>query len=274
MSGKSGSIKRHQPKGVTILHDDRDILVVEKAAGLLTMGTDREKARTVYYKLTDFVRKGNAKSRKHVFIVHRLDRDASGILVFAKSRQAKSSLQEQWEAAEKKYLAIVHGRLAEKRGTISSYLAENNAHVVYATKNTRKGKLSHTAYEVVKETKDFSLLEVTLLTGRKHQIRVHLANLGHPIVGDKKYGKGDKAHRRLALHAQSLCFKHPYSGERVTFESKTPGYFHRLLGAGGEAAAKTPDPAPVGHEAGPPAQPPARKKRMRRGRPGSRRPRG
>jgi len=224
------STSRHATKGFAILHEDRDLLVVDKAPGILTMGTDREKTRTVYYGLTEYVRKGQPKSRNRVFIVHRLDREASGILVFAKTAEAKVRLQEQWEKAEKKYIAVVHGRMAEKSGTISSYLAENKALVVYSTPDRRKGRLSHTAYRVLRETRDFSLLEVTLITGRKHQIRVHLAEQGHPIVGDKKYGKGDREHKRLALHAQSLSFRHPFSREFVTFETRIPDYFERLLG--------------------------------------------
>jgi len=221
---------RHKPQGLDILYEDKDILVVDKAPGLLTIGTEKEKTRTAYHRLTDYVRKGNSKSRSRVFIVHRLDRDASGILVFAKTGEAKRRLQDQWDRAEKKYLVVVHGTLATPTGTITSYLAENSAHVMYSTSHPRKGKLSHTAYRVLKETPAFSLLEVTLLTGRKNQIRVHLAEQGHPIVGDKKYGEKDKAHKRLALHATSISFKHPFSGKQVTFETRVPGYFHALIG--------------------------------------------
>ena len=227
------STGRHQPQGLTILYEDRDILVVDKAPGLLTIGTEKERTRTAYYRLTDYVRKGYAKSRKRVFIVHRLDRDVSGILVFSKTAAAKTSLQNQWGETEKKYLAVVHGKLANKTGTISTYLAESSAHVVYSTSDRKKGKLSHTAYRVLKETEVFSLLEIRLLTGRKNQIRVHLAESGHPIVGDKKYGGRDRAHKRLALHAQSISFKHPFSGKQVTFETSVPGYFGRLIGGVG-----------------------------------------
>ena len=230
---------RHQPQGLTILYEDRDILVVDKAPGLLTMGTENERTRTAYYRLTDYIRKGCAKSRKRVFIVHRLDREVSGILVFAKTAAAKTSLQDQWEETEKKYLAVVHGKLANETGIISTYLAENSAHVVYSTSDPKKGKLSHTAYRVLKETRAFSLLEITLLTGRKNQIRVHLAENGHPIVGDKKYGERDRAHKRLALHAQSISFKHPFSGKRLTFETEIPAYFNKLVGDIGQEDSPT-----------------------------------
>ncbi len=229
------------PKGLVILYEDTDILVVDKPPGLLTIATDKEKSRTAYFILTDYVRKGCVKSRKRIFIVHRLDRDTSGILVFAKSEQAKFSLQSQWDATKKKYLAVVHGKCEKDSETITTYLVENKAHGVYSTSDTTKGKLSHTAYTVLKETPDFTLLEIDLLTGRKHQIRVHLADIGHPVVGDQKYGKGNKTHKRLALHATSITFRHPISGAQLTFETQTPPYFNRLLGSSGQQNAQQPD---------------------------------
>ena len=230
MSGRSSPGGRVLPMGLVILHEDRDILVVDKPPGLLTIGTESEKSRTAYFILTDYVCKGWARSRKRIFIVHRLDRESSGILVFAKSEDAKICLQRQWNETKKKYLAVAHGRFEKKLGTITSYLAENKAHVVYSTSDRRKGKLSHTAYKVLKETKGFALLEVDLLTGRKNQIRVHLAESGHPIVGDRKYGGGNEAHKRLALHARSISFRHPFSGRQLTFETEIPAYFTKLVG--------------------------------------------
>ncbi|MBM4297475.1 MAG: RNA pseudouridine synthase, partial [Deltaproteobacteria bacterium] len=131
---------------------------------------------------------------------------------------------------EKKYLAVVHGRCPKHADTITSYLAENQAHGVYTTHDVRKGRLAHTAYKVLRENKDFSLLEVDLLTGRKHQIRVQLAGIGHPVVGDERYGKEAKRRPRLALHAKSISFVHPFSGEPLTFETKVPEYFYTLVG--------------------------------------------
>ena len=223
------------PHGIVVLHEDRDILVVDKPPGLLTMGSERNKMRTAYYVLTDYVRKGNPKSRNRVFIVHRLDRETSGILVFAKSESAKQSLQRNWENTQKTYAAAVHGRVKKTADTITSYLAENAAHAVYSTLDVQKGKLASTAYKVLKSSDDFSLLEVDLQTGRKHQIRVHLADAGYPVVGDTKYGRRDSAHKRLALHAVSLSFAHPYSGRPVSFETRVPGYFEWLVsGKAGE----------------------------------------
>jgi len=211
------------------LHEDDDILVVEKPHGLLTISTEQRKTGTLYAKLTEYVRKGNYKSRNRIFIVHRLDRDASGVIVFAKTIHAKTALQARWENVKKTYLAVVHGRLAEKSGVITSYLIENEALQVRSTRDTAKGMLSRTAYRVVKESGDFSLLEIDLLTGRKHQIRVHLSESGHPIVGDRKYGAPRSAESRLALHAKSLVFEHPVSGQPLVFETPTPGYFTRLM---------------------------------------------
>jgi tRNA pseudouridine32 synthase/23S rRNA pseudouridine746 synthase/23S rRNA pseudouridine1911/1915/1917 synthase len=232
MSQGQNSGRKRPPGGLTILHEDRDLLVVVKPAGLLTVGTDREKARTAHHLLNDYVRKGDPRSRNRIFVVHRLDQDTSGILLFAKSEAAKKFLQAHWETTEKYYLAIVHGRMSPREGLISSYLAENAAQRVYSTPDAGKGKLSHTAYKVLRETGAFSLLEIHLLTGRKHQIRVHFSEKGNPVVGDRKYGTGDGSTKRLALHARSLTFIHPFSGRQMTFESEIPEDFVRLLGRG------------------------------------------
>ena len=230
MYKRSTSNHKPLPHGLVILYEDSDVLVVDKPAGLLTMGTDSDKTRTAYFLLTDYVRKGYSKSRNRIFIVHRLDRETSGIVIFAKNVEAKIRLQERWKDTEKKYLAVVHGQCAKPSGTITTYLAENKAHIVYSTSDRTKGKLSSTGYKVLKQTKNFALLELDLLTGRKHQIRVHLAGIGHAVVGDRKYGKGDRDHTRLALHAISISFKHPFFGQQLTFESQVPVYFNQLVG--------------------------------------------
>ena len=134
------------------------------------------------------------------------------------------------QETEKRYLAVVYGSLSPKTGTISSYLTENSAYTVYSTTDQAAGKLSHTEYTTLKEAKGFSLLEIHLLTGRKHQIRVHLSENGHPVVGDRKYGKGNDAYGTLALHARSISFTHPVSGKRLTFETSIPDFFTRLVG--------------------------------------------
>src|SRR5258707_12931175 len=140
------------------------------------MGTDSDKTRTAYFYLTDYVRKGYSKSRNRIFIVHRLDRETSGVVIFAKNIEAKIRLQDQWKDTEKKYLAVVHGQCAKRSGTITTYLAENKAQVVYSTSDRTKGKLSSTGYTVLKHTKYFSLLKLDLLTSSIHKLRVHLAS--------------------------------------------------------------------------------------------------
>ncbi|QAT18048.1 RNA pseudouridine synthase [Candidatus Velamenicoccus archaeovorus] len=217
-------------KGIKIVYEDRDILVVDKPPKLLTMASNTEKERTAYHILTDYVRKGCAASRNRIFIVHRLDRDTSGIVIFAKNERAKNSLQQQWDQTEKKYLAVVYGSFPQKSGEITSYLAENAAHIVFSTRDRSIGKLSTTIYKTLKETKGFSLLEVDLATGRKNQIRVHFAEKGHPIVGDRKYGGRDAMHKRMALHAYSISFLHPWNGRRMILKTPVPAYFTELVG--------------------------------------------
>ena len=230
MSTTRKESSRHQPKGLVIFYEDQDVIVIAKPVGLLTIGTARDKSRTVHAILNDYVRKGNPKSRHRVYVVHRLDRDTSGILIFAKNEPAKQYLQENWTETEKRYLAVVYGRLAPSEGTISSYLAENSALRVYSTPDPAKGKLSRTEYTTLQEARGFSLLALRLLTGRKHQIRVQLAEKGHPIVGDNKYGTSGDGNQQLALHAQSLTFTHPVTGEWLTFSTPVPDYIARLLG--------------------------------------------
>jgi RluA family pseudouridine synthase len=230
MAKRPTSAARPLARGLVLLYEDQDILVVDKPAGLLTIGTATDKTRTAYFILTDYVRRGRARGRNRVFIVHRLDRDTSGILVFAKTEAAKLRLQGQWNETQKKYLAVVHGRCEKTSDTITSYLAENKAHMVYSTSDPAKGKLSHTAYRVLRQTGDFALLEVDLLTGRKNQIRVHLAGIGHPVVGDRKYGRAAGPKQRLALHAHQISFKHPAGGKPLSFAAKVPGYFQDLVG--------------------------------------------
>lgn len=221
--------KRYQPKGLSILYEDRDILVVEKEAGLLTVSSEKVVENTAYFLLNEYVRKGNQKSRNRVFIVHRLDRDTSGIIVFAKTESAKLFLQDEWQNFQKKYIAVVHGKMPEKDGIITSYLAENSIHKMYSVTDPEKGKLAKTGYKVLRESAKYSLLEIDLLTGRKNQIRVHLADKGNPVIGDKKYGIKEKGIKRLTLHAYSITFVHPFSKEKMTFTITIPAYFDSLL---------------------------------------------
>jgi tRNA pseudouridine32 synthase/23S rRNA pseudouridine746 synthase/23S rRNA pseudouridine1911/1915/1917 synthase len=219
--------RRHWPHGLSILHEDRDILVVNKVSGLLTMGTDRVKQSTAYYLLREYVRKGNRKSRNRVYIVHRLDRDTSGVIVFAKTPDAKHSLQNNWHDFSKVYYAVVHGSMDLNEGVISSYLEEGRNFKMHSTDDDSNGKLARTGYRVLKQNDNYSFLEIALLTGRKNQIRVHLAEKGHPVVADKLYGIKEKG--KLALHAGELTITHPHSKQKMTFTAKVPEYFDKLM---------------------------------------------
>lgn len=221
--------KRYQPRGLTILFEDRDIIVVDKVNGLLTVSSEKVRDKTAYFLLNEYVRKGNQKSRRRVFIVHRLDKDTSGVIVFAKNEKAKRYLQEEWQNFSKKYYALVHGTMPQKEGVITSYLAENSVHRMYSVTDPQKGKLAKTGYKVIKESSKYCLLEIDLLTGRKNQIRVHLADKGCAVVGDKKYGVKEKSIKRLMLHAASLTITHPFSKEKMTFATKIPTYFESFI---------------------------------------------
>ncbi|WP_216663694.1 RluA family pseudouridine synthase [Lentimicrobium sp. L6] len=221
--------KKHAPKGMVILYEDQDIIVVNKESGLLAVSTDKEKDKTAHFILNDYVKKGNARSKNRVFIVHRLDRDTSGILVFAKSEKVKRYLQDEWATFSKTYFAVVHGQLDDREGEMISYLAENKVYIVYSVKDPAKGKLAKTGYKVLKESGKYSLLEIQLFTGRKNQIRVHLAEKEHPVLGDKVYGRIDKGIKRLTLHAASLTLFHPLTNEEMTFDTEIPQYFKTLV---------------------------------------------
>ena len=222
------SSNRHRPRGLEILHEDRDLFVVNKATGVLTTGTRRDEAFTAENALSDYLRKGCARSSKRVYLVHRLDRETSGVLLFAKSEEAQQRLKDNWKSTEKLYLAAVRGSLEAKRGLFSSYLAENEDLYVFSVDDPAQGKLSQTAYAVVKETPPLSFVKVKLLTGRKNQIRVQFAEAGHPVAGDPKYARNDPFRERLCLHAKSIAFDHPHSGKRLFFDTPVPDVFVRL----------------------------------------------
>src|SRR5438552_3924246 len=207
---------------IRVLFEDDAVIVVDKPAGLLTMATETERTRTVYAILREAANRKRPPEK--IFIVHRLDREASGLLVFAKTVEAKEKLQDQFKdhSAGRKYIAVVEGRVSPDNFTIRSYLAENAAFRVYSTKKKPVGKLAVTHVRVIRANPKVSLIEVRLETGRKHQIRVHLAERGNPIVGDKTYGSRLNPLHRLALHGAKLEFRHPSTGRLMHFEAPSP----------------------------------------------------
>jgi len=211
-----------------VLAQDDSIIVINKPAGLLTMATETEKTRTAYAVLRAYL--NHKKRPEKLFIVHRLDREASGLVVFAKSPESKERLQDQFKdhSAGRRYVAVVEGRVKEDAFTVRTYLAENAAYRVYSTPNRKLGRPAVTHVKVLKRNLKTTLVEVRLETGRKHQIRVHLAERGHPIVGDKAYGSRSNPIRRLALHAAQLDFRHPASGEPQSHRSDYPKDFDRV----------------------------------------------
>ena len=231
LSKKRASVERSKTElGLKIIYEDSDLLVVEKPAGLLTMGTEWEKEAALYFMLNEYERSKTKDESGRVFIVHRLDRDASGLIVFAKNDAAKRALQGHWELATKKYYAITEGTPEKRSGTIENYLREDDFKRVYSiSKNHPEAQHAITHYRVLRENEGYALLEVTLETGRKNQIRVHLSGLGCPIMGDEKYGAQSDPFRRLALHACFLSFPHPATGELKTFQSSLPAPFKKIF---------------------------------------------
>lgn len=211
--------------GLRIVHEDDDLIVVNKDAGLLSVASDQEGELTAYRQLTAHVRATTPESR--IFVLHRLDRDTSGVMMFAKSEQVQKKMQTAWTDVmkERTYIALVEGFVKKSQGTISSYLKETSTLKMYSSQHVGDGLHAVTHYKVLKANRDFSLLEVNLETGRKNQIRVHMQDLGHPIVGDKKYGAKLKSIGRLGLHARVLAFEHPTTGKIMRFETPMPKQF-------------------------------------------------
>lgn len=210
---------------IEVVYEDDSIIVIDKPAGMLTMATETERTRTAYAILRAYL--NHKRPAEKLFIVHRLDREASGLLVFAKTPESKERLQNQFKdhSAGRRYVAVVEGRVREDALSIQSYLAENAAYRVYSTPNRKVGKLAVTHVKVLRRSAKTSLVEVRLETGRKHQIRVQLAERGHPIVGDKVYGGRLDPIGRLALHGVRLELRHPATGAQKSFVSAYPREF-------------------------------------------------
>lgn len=218
-----------------ILYEDDSIIVADKPSGLLTMSTGKEGEITAYSILTDYVRSArggrNTRDKGRIFIVHRLDRDTSGVIVFAKDEQTKHALQDDWNETilERKYIAAVEGTLEYDEGTVASYLKDNPKSMKVSSSWTDNGgKYSVTHFKVLRSSGQYSLVEFELETGRKNQIRVHASVIGNPVAGDRKYGSASNPLHRLCLHASTLVFHHPRTGQLLRFDTGIPKDFMRL----------------------------------------------
>lgn len=212
-----------------ILFEDRHVMAVVKPAGLLSIATKNERERTLYRSLLRYVQ-DQSQGRDRIFIVHRLDREVSGIMVFAKTAKAQEVLQKNWSNAEKLYCALVEGHPPEESGTLRSWLRENRAHHVFETTPGPEAKLSITHYRQLRAMPKYTLLEVRLETGRKHQIRVHLAGMGCPVAGDKRYGALNDPIRQLGLCAYALAFDHPVTRKRIKLAIPIPTGMQQFQG--------------------------------------------
>ena len=235
--GSRVAVKAHVEEEVPglpfpILYEDRDILVIDKPAGLLTIANEKEKVRTAYHMLTDYVRQESKFGR--VFVVHRLDRDTSGVVLFAKNEETKRAFQEDWDARvlRRGYRALVEGVPQPPEGEVRSFLRETRTHLVYSGAPGREAKEAVTLYRTLASGGGYALLEIDLKTGRKNQIRVHMSDLGHPIAGDRQYGARTRPLGRLCLHAHRLELIDPRSGEKRVFAAREPAAFRRLCRGG------------------------------------------
>lgn len=213
-----------------IIYEDDELIAINKPSGLLSIASDREKEITAYRLLMDHVRIQNPRNR--IYVVHRIDKDTSGVLIVAKNEKLRDILQDKWNDIVKHrgYYAIVEGTLKEKKGTIKSWLREASTNLMYSSRKPGDGKESITHYEVIKEIPGFSLLKVNIDTGRKNQIRVHMKDLGHNIIGDDRYGSTVNPLNRLGLHAYSLEFIHPIKKKVMCFEANMPKEFISMFG--------------------------------------------
>ncbi len=225
----SKSVARQLPPGLTILHEDADVIVVLKAHGLLTVATERERETTAQAYLNAYL--GAKRREERIHVVHRLDRETSGVLVFAKNFHARERLKEQFaeHSVERVYVAIVEGVIEPPCGTIRSHLFERPDLKMVSVEPRDDAKLAVTHYRTIRSNGDYAMLEVTLETGRKNQIRAHLSEAGHPVIGDRMYGATSNPIDRLGLHAKFLAFVHPTTGKKLSFTVALPSSFGRLL---------------------------------------------
>lgn len=224
-------ITKKERKNLPIIYEDDELIVINKNSGLLSIASDNEKGRTAYRMVMDYVRQND--KTKRIYVVHRLDEDTSGVLMFAKDSKLRDTLQKLWSNIVKTrgYYAIVEGAMEKEEDTFIDYLKENSLNLMYVTKNKNdpEAKKCVTSYKVIKTTKDYSLLDVKIDSGRKNQIRVQLGHRGHYVIGDDKYGEPANPIKRLGLHAYELTFIHPYTNKKMTFVAPMPKEFKELM---------------------------------------------
>lgn len=225
---KSKSNDSFKNRYVKLVYEDRYLVVVEKAVGILSMAAGH-KSLNVKAVLDDYFRKTRQHCSAHV--VHRLDRDTSGLMIYAKDMETEQVLEHEWHniVYDRRYVAVLAGEMEEDGGTIANWLKDNKAYVTYSSPVDNGGKYAVTHFHTLKRTTEHSLVEFKLESGRKNQIRVHAADMGHPVCGDNKYGNGYDPVHRLCLHAFLLCFYHPVTRERMEFEAPVPAAFLKLF---------------------------------------------
>lgn len=214
-----------------LVYEDDDVIVINKGYGLLSVGTQtHRKEETAYDILRNYVKTQNPANK--IYVVHRLDRDTSGLMMFAKTEEAQETLRHNWNnmVLDRLYVALLEGYVEEDEGFVKSRLTENSQFVVYSTEEEGEGKLALTRYRVLKRANGLSLVEFSLDTGRKNQIRVHASEMGHPIMGDRKYGAKESRLHRLCLHARTLRFAHPITRKDMRFELPVPAKFQAAVG--------------------------------------------
>ena len=222
-------IHKKTRSNLPIIFENEEFVVINKPSGLLSIASDKEKGSTAYRMLMDYVQQKDKHNR--IYVVHRLDEDTSGVLMVAKNEKIRDLLQEKWNeiVSKRGYFAIVEGHLKDKQGTIKSYLKKNSQNMMYSSKKPGDGQLAITHYKVIGEIENYSLLDVNIDSGRKNQIRVHLGDLGHHVIGDDKYGNPSNPIKRLGLHAYELVLTHPVSGKVMRFNAPIPKEFETLF---------------------------------------------
>lgn len=213
-----------------VVYEDPYLLVIDKRAGLLSM-SNNSRQQTVQIVLNKYLEKGGSRCTSH--LVHRLDRDTSGLMIYAKDTMTQRRLIEEWQqlVTDRRYVALVSGEMKQAKGTIRSWLTEDKRFITHSSPVDNGGKYAVTHYNVLRKGNGYTLVELELETGRKNQIRVHLSDMGHPIVGDIKYGSTDESLRRLGLHAYILAFRHPVNGKFLRFETPVPESFEKVFRA-------------------------------------------